>query len=78
MVGIVIVNYNGEKFQNECISSLLNSIYKDFKIIIVDNGSTDNSMSKLEEFKTDKIIRLTLIKFPPIVAFENNKKIYKK
>lgn len=58
MVGIVIVNYNGEQFQNECIASLLESVYKDFKIIIVDNGSTDNSMQKLSDFKTDKIVTI--------------------
>lgn len=48
-VGIVIVNYNGEKFQNECIKSLKEMEYQDFDIIVVDSGSTDNSIKKLRE-----------------------------
>lgn len=58
MVGIVIVNYNGAKFQNECIQSLLSIKYDDYKIIIVDNGSVDDSMAMLDDFKTDKIIKI--------------------
>ena len=58
MLGIVIVNYNGEKFQNEAIASILNQTYQDFKIIIVDNNSTDNSMKMLDKFDSDKIIKI--------------------
>lgn len=58
MLGIVIVNYNGEKFQNDCIDSLLKQTYQDFKIIIVDNGSSDKSMELLDKFATDKIIKI--------------------
>ena len=34
-IGIVIVNYNGEKFQNECIRSIYGSTFKD--IVLVNN-----------------------------------------
>lgn len=55
-VGIVIVNYNGAKFQNECIASIFQSDYKDYFIIVVDNASTDNSVELLNEFKDDRLI----------------------
>ena len=42
-VSIVIPVYNGEKYLAECIESCLNQSYKDFEIIIVDDGSTDNT-----------------------------------
>lgn len=48
-VGIVLVNYNGEKFQNECIRTLKNQTYKNYEIIVVDNNSSDNSVKNLKE-----------------------------
>ncbi len=58
-VGIVIVNYNGAKFQNECITSILQSNYENYSIIIVDNASTDNSIDLLKIFDDE---RITIIK----------------
>ncbi len=59
-VGIVIVNYNGAKFQNDCIRSLLKINYDNFKIIVVDNNSQDNSMDLLNEFKDERIVKVYL------------------
>ena len=55
-IGIVIVNYNGGKYQNNCIKTILSNSFQNFKIIIVDNKSTDNSLELLSEFKDDRII----------------------
>lgn len=55
-IGVVIVNYNGEKYQNDCIDCILNQEYKNYKIIIVDNCSNDNSMKLLET--NDEIIKI--------------------
>lgn len=57
-IGIVIVNYNGEKFQNECIRSILETGFSSCKIIVVDNGSTDCSMELLNEFPEHKIEKI--------------------
>lgn len=48
-VGIVIVNYNGEKYQNDCIKSLYEMENQNFEIIVVDSGSKDNSIKLLKE-----------------------------
>lgn len=48
-VGIVLVNYNGEKFQNDCIRSIQQMTYDNYKIILVDNGSVDNSIKLVKE-----------------------------
>lgn len=48
-VGIVIVNYNGERFQNDCIRTLYEMNFQDFIIVVVDSGSTDHSIKKLKE-----------------------------
>jgi len=46
-VGIVIVNYNGKEYQNECIRSLYAMEYQDFEIIVVDSASSDDSVEML-------------------------------
>jgi len=56
-VGVVLVNYNGAKFQNDCVKTLMNQSYKNYEIIVVDNGSTDNSVEILrKEFPSVSII----------------------
>lgn len=54
-IGIILVNYNGEKYNNECIDSILESTYENYEIIVVDNDSKDNSVKILEERYSDKI-----------------------
>lgn len=48
-VGIVIVNYNGEKYQNDALKSIYDSTFQDFEVIIVDSGSKDNSIALAKE-----------------------------
>lgn len=48
-VGIVLVNYNGAKFQNECVRTLFQMSNHDFEVILVDNASEDNSVQQLKE-----------------------------
>lgn len=50
-VSIVIPNCNGASFLASCIQSLGCQTEMDFKIIIVDNGSTDDSLQIIEEEK---------------------------
>jgi GT2 family glycosyltransferase len=46
-VSVVIVNYNGLEHLRKCVASLLLSEYPFYEIIIVDNGSTDGSVSRI-------------------------------
>ena len=48
-VGIVIVNYNGRNYQNDCIQSIYDMQYKDAEIIVVDSGSKDDSIKLLKD-----------------------------
>lgn len=43
-VSVIIVNYNGKRFLKDCFESLRKQIFKDFEVIFVDNGSSDNSV----------------------------------
>lgn len=44
MISIIIVNWNGEKFLEDCFNSLHTQSYKNFEVIFVDNASTDGSL----------------------------------
>ena len=44
LVSVIVPIYNGESFIKNCIESILNQSYKSIEIIIVDDGSTDNSL----------------------------------
>ena len=43
LVSIIIPVYNSEKFIENCLKSIINQSYRNFEVIIVDDGSTDNS-----------------------------------
>lgn len=59
MVSIVIPNYNGIKFLKNCLHSLEKQSYSDYEIIIVDNASTDGSISYIkQEFKDVVLVTL--------------------
>lgn len=58
-ISIIIANYNGEKYLPTCLSSVLNTKYPMFEIIVIDDGSTDKGISIIEKFqKKDKRINL--------------------
>jgi len=46
---IIIVNWNGLRHLPKCLSSLFNQTYQDFSVIMVDNGSTDDSLNFVQE-----------------------------
>ncbi|MBD0403561.1 glycosyltransferase family 2 protein [Flammeovirga sp. EKP202] len=50
-VSIITAVFNSEAFLDDYFKSLLNQSHKDLEIICVDDGSTDNSISKLYEYR---------------------------
>ncbi|MBF04307.1 MAG: glycosyl transferase family 2 [Flavobacterium sp.] len=50
LVSVIIPVYNVEKYISEAIESVLNQTYKDIEIILVDDGSIDNSLSICKQF----------------------------
>ena len=58
MISVVILNFNGKRYLDECLSALARQTYRDFEVIVVDNGSTDESVEHLKtNFPWAKIIR---------------------
>jgi len=46
-LGIIILNWNGWRDTCECLASLLTSTFQDFQVILIENGSTDDSVEKI-------------------------------
>ena len=58
-VAVVILNYNGWRDTVECLKALRKSTYKNYEIILIDNGSKDESVKELSKVDNKK---LTFIK----------------
>jgi len=55
LVSVIIPSYNHEKYVSEAIQSVLDQTYQDFEIIITDDGSTDNTVKKIQKFNDHRI-----------------------
>ena len=50
LVSVIIPNYNHARFVGDAIQSVLDQTYKNYEIIVVDDGSTDNSREVISQF----------------------------
>ena len=72
-VAVFIPCYNAEKYIGQMLDSILNQTYKDFKVIIVDDGSTDNSKEIIYQYaEKDKRIALHRNQENKGIAFVRN------
>ncbi|MEO7924158.1 MAG: glycosyltransferase family 2 protein [Chitinophagaceae bacterium] len=59
-VAIVILNWNGQKYLEQFLPSVLASDYSNFEVVVADNGSADDSVSFLEKnYPGIRLIRFT-------------------
>jgi glycosyltransferase involved in cell wall biosynthesis len=54
-VSIVTTTYNGEKYLEEFIASMLGQTFENFEFIIVDDGSTDNTLHMLQQIEDPRV-----------------------
>lgn len=51
LISVIIPIYNSQDFLSECVSSILNQSYTNLEILLVDDGSTDDSLKICNEYK---------------------------
>lgn len=58
LISIVIPMYNCGKFISECIDSIINQTIKNFELILIDDGSSDDTIKKCQSYLTDSRVKL--------------------
>lgn len=55
-ISVIVPCYNQEKYIKECLDSLVSQTFKDYEVIVIDDGSTDDSAEIVNEYvKHNKI-----------------------
>src|SRR2546427_692179 len=57
LVSIILLNYNGADLLPACLDSLRDLAYSPYEVIVVENGSTDNSLQVLARYPWVKVVR---------------------
>ncbi len=59
LISVIVPVYNAGDYFNHCVDSILNQTYKRIELILVDDGSTDDSGARCDEFaKSDNRIKV--------------------
>jgi len=62
-VYVLLLNWNGKELMEDSITSYLNNDYPNFKVVMIDNGSTDNSVEYVRQ------------NFPGVIILQNEKNL---
>ena len=54
-ISIIVPIYNAEKYLNKCIDSIINQSKKELEIILINDGSTDNSENIIKKYADKRI-----------------------
>ncbi|MDR6543216.1 alpha-1,3-rhamnosyltransferase [Acinetobacter bereziniae] len=63
LVSVVIPCYNHENFVKDCIQSVIDQTYENIELIIIDDGSEDDSVVKIQELVSKCVDRFTRFEF---------------
>ena len=57
LISVIVPVYNAEEYLSRCLDSILNNSYKNIEVILVDDGSVDNSPLICDDYaKSDKTL----------------------
>ena len=57
LISIIVPCYNTEDYIEQCLDSLIHQSYKNFEIILVNDGSTDDTDAKIQPYLSDDRIK---------------------
>lgn len=58
LVTVAIASYNNKSYIERCVDSVISQTYQNLEILIVDDGSKDDSLARIERYKTDSRVRV--------------------
>ena len=64
LISIIVPVYNCEEYIEKCIDSILHQTYQNFELIVINDGSKDNTLEKLKKYINKNKIT--------IISIENN------
>ena len=70
-VSVYLLNYNYAKYIEKSIKSVLNQTFKNFELIIIDDGSTDNSKKLISKYSEHPKIRIIYQKNKGLISSSN-------
>ncbi|MBO4245338.1 MAG: glycosyltransferase family 2 protein [Bacilli bacterium] len=59
LISVIINVYNGEDYLKKCLDSIINQTYQNLEIIIVNDGSTDNTLKIINSYQDKRIKVIT-------------------
>ena len=71
-ISVIVAVYNTEKYIEKCLNSLLNQTYQNLEIIVVEDGSTDNSKEVLKKYSHNDKIKLIYNKKNSGLSYSRN------
>lgn len=57
-ISTILSVYNGEKYLKEALKSILDQTFKDFELIVINDGSTDQTGAVIDSFTDSRIIKI--------------------
>ena len=70
LISVIMCTYNHSEYVQDAIESVVKQTYKDWELIIIDNGSTDDTQKILQKYNDNPKVR--------IVSYEKNDFITKR
>ncbi len=71
LVYIIIVNFRNWKDTIECLDSVIKSTYKNYRVVIVDNGSKNNSVEYIKNWADNKLGSINIIGSEDVCKIDN-------
>src|SRR3972149_7564948 len=72
LISVIIPIYNEETTIGECLNSLSKQSYKNLEVILVDDGSTDNTLHVIKNLKS--LVRTREVKISNLILLKQNHK----
>jgi len=73
---VQIVTWNSDKFLKDCLDSLFSQTYRNFSVLVIDNGSNDRTLKILkQDYSQEKIKKVFKRRISKLFVFENKKNL---